>query len=63
MEEEKEEARGCGEEDEEVAAADSRRHRVEAGPAFPEDGGAHLAAEVATECIAGSFQDIQRMIT
>lgn len=65
--EEKEEAGGggptswchTGEEDEEAATVDSGRQRVEAGPAFSPDGRTYLAAEAASECVAGSFQDIQ----
>lgn len=58
-EEEEEEARGCGEEDEEAAAAGSRWRRNEPRPAFPEDGGAHLAIEDPTQCVASSFQGFQ----
>jgi len=61
-EEEEEEARGCREEDEEAAAACSGRRRNEPGPAFPQDGGAHLAIEIATQCVASPFQDFQRLI-
>ncbi|KHN10612.1 hypothetical protein glysoja_029157 [Glycine soja] len=39
-----------------------RRRRNEPGPAFPQDGGAHLAIEIATQCVASPFQDFQRLI-
>ncbi|KAL5165474.1 hypothetical protein HKD37_18G050599 [Glycine soja] len=60
--EEEEEARGCGEEDKEAAAAGFGRHPNEPGPALHQDGGAHLAIEVATQCVASPFQDFQRQI-
>lgn len=43
-----------GTEGEEAANADSGRERVEAGPAFHEDCGLHIAFEVASECFADS---------
>lgn len=48
MEEEAAEAGGSGEENKEVAKADSWWQQVEAGPAFSSDSGTHLAVKVAS---------------